>query len=133
MLPMSAPLLDGVPRTILVIDDDDGVTQTFARMLRIEGFDVHTASTAETGLRQVHHVKPHAIILDLRMPRVDGLNFLRRLRQQNSYGNTPVAVITGDYFIDDGAVDEIHRLGADVKFKPLWLDDLVELAHTLMK
>jgi DNA-binding response OmpR family regulator len=130
---MSAAPLNRVASTILVVDDDDGVTQTFARMLRLEGFEVHTALTAETGLRQVRHVKPHAIILDLRMPQVDGLHCLRRLRQEDSHGKTPVAVITGDYFIDDRSVKEIQRLGADVKYKPLWLEDLVALARTLVE
>ena len=65
---------------ILIVDDDEGVTQTFARMLRLEGYQVRTAMNAETGLREAEHSRPDAIILDLRMPLVDGLGFLRRLR-----------------------------------------------------
>ena len=58
------------------------VTQTFARMLRLEGYQVRTAVSAETGLREAEESRPNAIILDLRMPLVDGLGFLRRLRAQ---------------------------------------------------
>ena len=65
---------------ILIVDDDEGVTQTFARMLRLEGYDVRTAMNAETGLIEAEQCHPDAIILDLRMPLVDGLGFLRRLR-----------------------------------------------------
>ena len=65
--------------TVLVVDDDKGVTQTFARMLRFEGYQVHTA-TGEEGLIEAKQRYPDAIILDLRMPLVDGLGFLRRLR-----------------------------------------------------
>src|SRR5256885_17157885 len=64
---------------ILIVDDDEGVTQTFARMLRLEGYQVRTAVSAETGLREAEDSRPDAIILDLRMPLVDGLGFLRRL------------------------------------------------------
>jgi PleD family two-component response regulator len=81
--------------TILIVDDDEGVTQTFARMLRLEGYRVHTAVSAETGLREAERNRPDAIILDLRMPLMDGLLFLR--------------------------------------FKPLWLEDLVGLARNLLK
>jgi two-component system response regulator PrrA len=119
--------------TILIVDDDEGVTQTFARMLRLEGFDVHTAMTAESGLLEAQQVRPDAIILDLRMPLVDGVGFLRRLREQDDQRSTPVAIVTGDYFLDDSVSAEIRRLGAELKFKPLWLEDLVGLARTLLK
>ena len=118
---------------ILIVDDDDGVTQTFARMLRLEGYDVRTAMNAEMGLREAEQSRPDAIILDLRMPLVDGLGFLRRLRAHAAQRNTPVAIVTGDYFLDDSVSSELRQLGAQLKFKPLWLEDLVGLARTLLK
>jgi len=119
--------------TILIVDDDEGVTQTFARMLKLEGFEVRTAMNAENGLVQAQEARPDAIILDLRMPLVDGLGFLRRLRAQDEQRQTPVAIVTGDYFLDDNVSAEIRQLGAELKFKPLWLEDLVGLARTLLK
>ena len=119
--------------TILVVDDDEGVTQTFARMLRLEGYDVRTAMNAETGLREADKSHPDAIILDLRMPLVDGLGFLRRLRAREEQRNTPVAIVTGDYFLDDQVSAELRELGAELKFKPLWLEDLVGLARHLLQ
>jgi two-component system response regulator PrrA len=119
--------------TILIVDDDEGVTQTFARMLRLEGYKVHTAVSAETGLRQAERSQPDAIILDLRMPLVDGLGFLRRLRTFENQRTTPVAIVTGDYFLDDSVSNELRELGAELRFKPLWLEDLVGLARTLLK
>ena len=61
--------------TILIVDDDEGVTQTFARMLRLEGYEVRTAMNAETGLREAEEHHPDAIILDLRMPLVTASAF----------------------------------------------------------
>jgi len=119
--------------TILIVDDDEGVTQTFARMLKLEGFEVRTAMNAENGLVQAQEARPDAIILDLRMPLVDGLGFLRRLRAQDEQRQTPVAIVTGDYFLEDNVSAEIRQLGAELKFKPLWLEDLVGLARTLLK
>lgn len=121
-----------LPR-ILIVDDDEGVTQTFARMLRLEGFSVCTAVNAETGLQEAAANRPDAIILDLRMPLVDGLGFLRRLRSDLEQRRTPVAIVTGDYFLDDTVSSEVRALGAELRFKPLWLEDLVGLARTLVK
>ena len=111
---------------ILIVDDDEGVTQTFARMLRLEGYEVRTAMSAETGLREAELSDPDAIILDLRMP-------LRRLRAHDKQRDTPVAIVTGDYFLDDKVSSELRELGAELKFKPLWLEDLVGLARHLLK
>jgi len=119
--------------SILIVDDDEGVTQTFARMLRLEGFSVSTAVNAESGLQMADETKPDAIILDLRMPLVDGLGFLRRLRQNTGHQGTPVAIVTGDYFLDDAVSTELRELGAELRFKPLWLEDLVGLARNLVK
>ena len=119
--------------TILIVDDDEGVTQTFARMLKLEGFQVRTAINAESGLKVASESQPNAIILDLRMPLVDGLGFLRRLRSQDHQRSTPVAIVTGDYFLEDSVANELRELGAELRFKPLWLEDLVGLAHNLLK
>ena len=118
---------------ILIVDDDEGVTQTFARMLRLEGYQVRTAITAELGLREAQASHPDAIILDLRMPLVDGLGFLRRLRAQDAQRSVPVAIVTGDYFLDDAVSAELRELGAELRFKPLWLEDLVGLTRNLLQ
>ena len=122
-----------VSSIILIVDDDEGVTQTFARMLSLEGYSVLTALDAEMGLREVSEHNPDAIILDLRMPLLDGLGFLRRLRAQATRRETPVAIVTGDYFLDDALSAELRELGASLRYKPLWLDDLVGLARDLLK
>jgi DNA-binding response OmpR family regulator len=127
------PAVERAGGTILIVDDDEGVTTTFARMLRLEGFEVRTAVNGEMGLREAEASRPDAIILDLRMPLVDGLRFLRLLRADTTRRDIPVAIVTGDYFLDDDVSNELRQLGAEVKFKPLWLDDLVGLARHLLK
>jgi DNA-binding response OmpR family regulator len=127
------PMVETTASKILIVDDDEGVTQTFARMLRLEGYQVRTAVSAETGLREAEDSRPDAIILDLRMPLVDGLGFLRRLRAHDDQRLVPVAIVTGDYFLDDSVSTELRELGAELRFKPLWLEDLVGLARNLLK
>jgi CheY-like chemotaxis protein len=122
----------GSPGSILIIDDDESVIHTFARILRLEGYEVFTATNGEMGLREADIAHPDAIILDLRMPLVDGLTFLRRLRADAHNRHIPVAIVTGDYFLDANLSLELEALRAELKFKPLWLEDLVSLAKTLL-
>ena len=117
---------------VLVVDDDKGVTETFARMLMLEGHQVRTAHNAEDGLREADSAHPDAIIVDLRMPFINGLGFVYRLRERARHKETPVVIVTGDYFLDDSMTSELRNLGVEVRFKPLWLDDLVDLAQTML-
>jgi two-component system, NtrC family, response regulator AtoC len=117
---------------VLVVDDEPPTTVSFARMLQLEGYDVDTALDGETGLRLASGRAFDAILLDLRMPLLDGLEFLRRLRAIPSCHNTPVAIVTGHYLIDEATIAELERLGAIVRYKPLWFDDLLDLTRTLV-
>ena len=119
-------------RTILIVDDDRSVTDTFARMLKLEGFEVATALNAETGLALADTMRPDGIILDMRMPITNGLQFLRQVRQRPHLVDIPVAIVTGDYFLPDALQEELTELGATLRFKPLWLEDLITLARTLV-
>jgi DNA-binding response OmpR family regulator len=76
---------------------DEGITNAFARTLRLEGFQVRTARSAEKGLQEAATTRPDAIILDLRIPMINGLGFLYRLRMREQCRTTPVAIVTGDY------------------------------------
>lgn len=116
--------------TVLVIDDDEVAVEQFARMLRGEGYRVRAALDAESGLAEVKALRPDAILLDLRMPLVDGLEFLQRLRAVNT--SVPVTIVTGDYFIDEQTSTTLRSLGADIQFKPLWIEDLSTVVHVML-
>jgi DNA-binding response OmpR family regulator len=120
------------PARILIVDDDETVLHTFAKALSLEGYDVRTAASPLIGLQAVEDAAPDAILLDLRMPLVNGVGFLYRLRAQAQHRHTPVAIITGDSCIDDPAMTELQGLDAEVCFKPMWLDEVVSLTRTLL-
>ena len=134
---MIVPPPEGQPApeslTILIVDDDRSVADTFSRILKLEGFRVATAFNADEGLGLAATVNPAAIILDMRMPITNGLQFLRMIRGLPHLGATPVAIVTGDYFLPDPIQAELNELGAEIRFKPLWLEDLIALARSLVR
>ena len=119
-------------RTILIVDDDRSVVETFSRMLKLEGFGVMTALSADSGLELANNARPDAIILDMRMPITNGLQFLRQVRSQPHLMEVPIAIVTGDYFLPDSIQQELRSLGAQLRFKPMWLEDLIALAKALV-
>jgi DNA-binding NtrC family response regulator len=118
---------------VLIVDDDESVLQTFAKALTLEGYDVRVAASPLTGLQELETTPADAILLDLRMPFVNGIGFLYRLRAQEAFRHTPVAIITGDSCIDDPAMDELRDLEAEVVFKPLWLEEVVTVTKHLLE
>lgn len=123
---------DPVVGSILIVDDDRSVADTFARMLQLEGFTVATALDPTVGLELADSIRPQAIILDMRMPLVNGIQFLRQVRSRPHLADVPVAIVTGDYFLSETLQEELRTLGATLRYKPLWLEDLVALARTLI-
>jgi DNA-binding response OmpR family regulator len=130
--PAESHSTESATRTILIVDDDRSVADTFARMLKLEGFRVATALNAEAGLELADSVRPQAIILDMRMPITNGLLFLRTIRSKPHLVDIPVAIVTGDYFLPEPTQHELKALGASLRFKPLWLEDLIALAKTMV-
>ena len=128
----SPPANSETPPRMLIVDDDVSVTDTFSRMLRLEGYEVWAALSADEGLSLAQTHRPDAVILDLRMPLTSGLQFLRAIRAIPGLTGTPVAIVTGDYYLDDAQSNEIRELGAELRYKPLWLEELVTLARELL-
>ena len=125
----------GPPRArILVVDDDDATLEAYARGLRLINYEVVAAVGTEVGWSEINARRPDAILLDLRMPPPDGLELLRRLRGCEETRDTPVAIITGDYLLNDLVTsDQLAELGATVYFKPLWLEELGGIVRNLLE
>jgi CheY-like chemotaxis protein len=117
---------------VLIVDDDQAVREMFAQLLRREGHSVRTAGDAAAALEEVACWHPDAILLDYRMPLINGMGFLYRLRAQASDSDTPVAIITGAGDLQGALSTECAALGAAVYFKPIRSDDLKAIAQALL-
>ncbi len=80
---------------IAIIEDDGVIRQMYRMKFESEGFEVDVAENGRDGVSLVQHMKPDLILLDIVMPKMDGLNMMRNLRQSNSWGkNVPIILLT---------------------------------------
>jgi DNA-binding response OmpR family regulator len=82
---------------VLIVDDNPETLTLFAQALRLEGFEVRTASGVFQALERLHDAspRPSLIITDLLMPRTTGWDFLRHLRAESAVQTIPIIVVTG--------------------------------------
>jgi DNA-binding response OmpR family regulator len=118
--------------TVLIVDDDVVLARAFAQALNGEGFRADAVNSAEDALHRVRHEPPDAIILDFRMPMINGVGFLYRLRAQSPTRHIPVLVVTGEAMLSDEVLAELHELGADVRQKPIGLHEFLSATRTLL-
>lgn len=115
--------------TILVIDDDDGLTGPLRSLLEEEGFAVVLAGDGADGLRLAYQLYPHLILLDLVRPKLRGLQVLRRLRQISS---VPVIVI-GERAAHQALVEGLHAGADDFVSIPYAPAELVARVRALLR
>jgi DNA-binding NtrC family response regulator len=110
--------------TILVVDDDPQLRQSFQRLLTDEGHDVLTAATGEKGISVVRDQVPDLVIMDVRLPGMDGLQAFQAMRQIEP--KLPVIVMTA-FGTTDTAI-EATKLGAfDFVLKPFDIPEILTL------
>jgi DNA-binding NtrC family response regulator len=117
-------------RRILIVDDQPEVLRIYSRALEIAQYETLTAPSAQAAMELIQSAPPDAILLDLKMPFVNGLGFLYRLREV--FPRIPVAIVTGVSNLDSATVEEIISLGAEVAYKPLALAEIEALVGRLL-
>ncbi|MGJ3508529.1 response regulator transcription factor [Enemella sp. A6] len=115
---------------ILVVDDDKGVRESLARSLQYSGYEVDTAADGVEALARLSATRPEAVIMDVMMPRLDGLETTKMLR---STGNdVPILILTARDAVDD-RVDGLDAGADDYMVKPFSLDELLARLRALIR
>ena len=79
---------------LLLVDDDQDFLQLLEFDFKKKGYSVLTASNGEDGLAKAFSEKPALIVLDIKMPKMDGYTFVRRLKKDQQMKDTPLIVLT---------------------------------------
>jgi len=115
--------------SILVIDDDSEARSLLSRILSDEGFEGRFADCGDLALASLAVNRPELILVDLRMPGMDGLEVCRRLKQRADSRDIPVIVLSGSGDLADRI--EAFRLGAvDFISKPFQREELLARVRT---
>ena len=97
-----------VPKKVLVVDDEPSFLEVLSTRLRAEGYRVITAPDGEAALKKIRKDKPDAVLLDILMPKLDGLKTLREIRK--THKRLPVYVLTA--FSNEQRFGAAKKLGA---------------------
>ncbi len=101
-------------RNILIVEDERSLNEAYQMILRKSGYTVHVAFDGQEALDVATQVEPDLILLDLRMPRMDGLEFLRHYKLLDEHPKVRVIVFSN--YDMQKEIDEAYRLGADRYF-----------------
>ena len=116
--------------SILVVDDEASHRSALADVLRDEGYDVSEASDGDEGLGRAEERDYDLILTDLRMPGLDGVELLRRVRQ---FSPRTSVIITTAHASVDTAISALHEGVQDYMLKPLVYDELVARVRRLLE
>ena len=93
--PRLAPRQTGKRHTILIVDDDEVLADVLSHRLRQQGFATITAESGSSGLAKARSEKPSLIVLDLRLPDIDGLTICEELADSPDTCDVPVIILSG--------------------------------------
>jgi CheY-like chemotaxis protein/anti-sigma regulatory factor (Ser/Thr protein kinase) len=115
---------------VLLIDDDEEYREMLSKVLGEEGFQVDLARSAKEAMEKLKELRPAMILLDIRMPEMDGFEFLRHLRQADQWKSIPVTILSGAE-LTEKQLEVVNSQMIDyVRKADLTLDSL---SHTIKK
>src|SRR3954471_21637469 len=121
-------LMSGRPR-VLVVEDDADIAGVLRRSLDKEGYDVRVAGDGEAALQESNVFEPDAVVLDLGLPKLDGVEVCRRLRED---GDVPILMLTARDALES-RVDGLDSGADDYLVKPFERDELLARLRALMR
>jgi DNA-binding response OmpR family regulator len=114
---------------VLVVEDDDAIAQVLQRSLRMEGYEVRIADDGITALDQAHAFLPDLVILDLGLPRLDGIEVAKQLRQSD---DVPILVLTARDAVE-ARVEGLDSGADDYLVKPFERQELLARLRALLR
>jgi DNA-binding response OmpR family regulator len=117
------------PPRVLVVEDDEEIAQTLQRSLRLEGYEVRIASDGVSALDDAHAFLPDLVVLDLGLPRLDGIEVARTLRAQD---DVPILMLTARDALE-ARVEGLDAGADDYLVKPFERQELLARLRALLR
>jgi two-component system, OmpR family, response regulator MprA len=114
---------------VLVVEDDEDIAQALQRSLRLEGYEVRVATDGEAALESAGAFQPDLVILDLGLPRLDGMEVARRLRARD---DVPILVLTARDALES-RVEGLDAGADDYLVKPFERQELLARLRALLR
>lgn len=117
---------------VLIIEDDTSINEAYNLILTKAGFEVHSAFDGNEGVKGVEEFKPKVVLLDLRMPHLDGVGVLKQLTEDQKK-NMHIIVLSN--YDMQKEIDEAYNLGAERYILKAWASplDLVQIVQNSLK
>jgi DNA-binding response OmpR family regulator len=117
------------PPRVLVVEDDDEIAQTLQRSLRMEGYEVRIASDGVSALDDAHAFLPDLVVLDLGLPRLDGIDVAKTLREND---DVPILMLTARDALE-ARVEGLDAGADDYLVKPFERQELLARLRALLR
>jgi DNA-binding response OmpR family regulator len=117
------------PARVLVVEDDDDIAQAVQRSLRVEGYDVRIAADGEAAIRMAGEYVPDLVVLDLGLPKIDGIDVARQLRETD---DTPILMLTARDSLE-ARVEGLDSGADDYLVKPFERQELLARLRALLR
>ncbi|BAU98571.1 two-component response regulator [Aurantimicrobium minutum] len=128
--PMRLTRADGSPIRVLVVDDEASLTDLLQMALRYEGWEIKTAADGSSAIATARDFRPDAVVLDIMLPDIDGLQVLQRMRADGN--DVPVLFLTAKDSLDD-RIAGLTAGGDDYVTKPFSLEEVVARLRGLIR
>jgi CheY-like chemotaxis protein len=117
-------------KAVMVVEDDESIRELMVEILRESGYDVIECQSGEQALSRVDAFRPAVITLDLAMPSMDGLQFLRQLRNRRNEPEIPVVVVSAapEFLRDRLLQGAVAAVG-----KPFHVDEFLNAVEDALK
>jgi DNA-binding response OmpR family regulator/HPt (histidine-containing phosphotransfer) domain-containing protein len=119
-------------KKILIIEDDPIVVHIYRTRLEKEGYTVETCDDGQAGFYRIHEFHPDGVLLDLMLPKMNGVDILKKIRAQSQFANVPVIVFTNAYV--PNMIQEAFSAGASQVFNKATLTprQILDSLHLLL-
>ncbi|HVX46172.1 MAG TPA: response regulator transcription factor [Mycobacteriales bacterium] len=121
---------DGTPLRVLIVDDEAALRELLAMALRYEGWSVHADADGHSAVATARGFDPDAVVLDMMLPDLDGLEVLHRLRAE--FADVPVLFLTARDAVED-RIAGLTAGGDDYVTKPFSLEEVVARLRALLR